>query len=236
MDNTARWAIAGAAIGICMLLLFLSLVSASSITYGQSTDADLKYPCINNGTYCSAAAKCNITIFDPDNNIVINNEQMTNSGAYHNYTLNASQTALIGTYQDSMICIDGAQGYSTFEHDITRTGEATKDFDVLPLVIAFSSALLILMALAIVTGKNHPILGVSLSVITLFLVNPMIQLATVFMSDNFKSSLLMGNINAIQSIVTFLSYAVIVYIIVYVLVQIISSFNKAKQDRLEGIN
>ena len=211
-------------------------VSAATITYKQGTDVNLKYPCINNGTYCSDTAACNITIFDPDNAVVVNNKNMTNEGAFHSYQLNVTQTAMIGTYQDSMVCVDaGNQGYSTFEHDITRTGEATKNFDVLPLIIAFVAGLIILMTLAIVTGSNHPALSVGLSVITLFLINPMIQLATLFMADNFKSPLLMANINAIQSIVTFLSYAIIVYIIVYILIQTISNYNSAKEAKMEGL-
>ena len=144
---------------------------------------------------------------------------------------------MIGTYQDSMICTDGGlNGYSTFSHDITRTGEATKGFDVLPLIMAFIAALVILMTMAIVSGKNHPVLGVGLSVITIFLINPMIQLATLFMADNFRSEILKDNINAIQGIVTFLSYVIIVYIIVYILIQVISNYNSAKAARLDGIN
>ena len=237
MADVTRWAIAGTFIAIAVILLMLSFVSAETITYQQGEIVDLKYPCINNGTYCSGTAACNITIFDPSNAVVVNNKAMTNLGAWHNYTLTALQTAMIGTYQDSMICTDGGlNGYSTFSHDITRTGEATKGFDVLPLIMAFIAALVILMTMAIVSGKNHPVLGVGLSVITIFLINPMIQLATLFMADNFRSEILKDNINAIQGIVTFLSYVIIVYIIVYILIQVISNYNSAKAARLDGIN
>ena len=103
------------------MFLFLGIVSAA--TYEQSKELDLKVPCINNNTFCSASATCNITILYPNSSNLIYGVAMTNAGTYHNYVLDGNQTAVSGEYSTTVVCADGAEnGYSTFIFNINPTG------------------------------------------------------------------------------------------------------------------
>ncbi|UCD20528.1 MAG: hypothetical protein JSW08_01985 [archaeon] len=98
-------------------------VIAPDQTFTRGDTIDLKIPCFNNGTYCSGSATCNLTIDYPNGTVMVDNQLMTNSVAYHNYTLPDSD--VIGTYFCSTTCVDGGNtGYSRYTFDITTTGFA----------------------------------------------------------------------------------------------------------------
>lgn len=115
-------------IGMFLLLL---LTESSSATIDeirfigeQNTFIDVKENCFNNNTYCSDTAKCNITIINPDNIIIINSSKMTNRGSYHNLTLNNTHTNLLGVYEATAMCIDKtSNGFDTFYFKITPNGD-----------------------------------------------------------------------------------------------------------------
>ena len=107
-------------------MLFLLPVISSQQIYSEATEINLKVPCFNNNTYCSSSTECNITIIKYDGDILVDNLLMTNNTAYHNYTLNKTQTEDSGEYRASVICNDaGDLGKSTFDYIITPTGKAT---------------------------------------------------------------------------------------------------------------
>lgn len=102
-------------------ILLISLVSAA--TYEQSKELDLKVPCINNNTFCSGSATCNLTILYPNSTALVFGVAMTNAGTYHNYTLDGNQTTVLGEYSTTVVCTDGSEGgYSTFIYKINPTG------------------------------------------------------------------------------------------------------------------
>ncbi len=110
-----------------MFLLLGSFVIAEQV-FQQDTIVDLKVPCVNNNTYCSDASVCNITIYDSEQNVVINNQVMQNQTAYHNYTLNITNTANNGEFTRNVLCFDnGIRGYSSDTYLITPTGKALDD-------------------------------------------------------------------------------------------------------------
>ena len=101
-----------------------------------------KKPCLNNGTYCSAAAVCNYTIFaPPDNTLLIDNERATNQVAYHNITFTTTE---IGIYQVDMVCQDGTlNGAETLYFEITGSG-FNDTFGFYILVLVFSIGIMVL--------------------------------------------------------------------------------------------
>jgi hypothetical protein len=102
-------------------MLFISFASASLI-YRTDETFDIKIPCVNNGTYCSASALCNITVSYPSGSIDINNQQMTYQSSFFNYTHLA--TSIQGKYPAFVQCSDGTvNGASTFDFQITQTGK-----------------------------------------------------------------------------------------------------------------
>jgi len=176
-------------IGMVILLIPLVLATTDEIRFiaEQNTALDITEPCFNNDTYCSSASKCNITIKDPSQQVVINNLEMTNQGAYHNYTLNSYHLNNTGVYESSVICKDGIyNGYDNFYFKVTPNGQE------LSLVqgIIYVILLIMLMILIILTilgaysldGKNKYDFGGKLVKIN---VNKYIKIGLFFMSYLF---------------------------------------------------
>jgi len=75
---------------ISIIFLVLPLIMAATDTndvddsFQINTRIDYKKPCFNNGTYCSAAATCNYTVFNPDNTILVDNLTGTNQVSFYN--------------------------------------------------------------------------------------------------------------------------------------------------------
>lgn len=94
-----------------------------------------KKPCFNNGTYCSAAATCNFTIYNPDNSLLINNQLGTNQGSYYNISFSVSN---LGVYKVDMTCKDGTlTGAETLYFEVTGSGMNTSfGFYVIILLIS----------------------------------------------------------------------------------------------------
>jgi|TARA_R100000750_G_scaffold62697_2_gene57431 hypothetical protein len=112
-------------ISLAFILMFVTtFVSAENLVYVQGELADIKVPCINNNTYCSAASTCDLTVINPESVILLNNTRMTRQTAFHNYTLNTSDTATNGEYTRNVFCNDGTDnGFSSVSFFITPTGE-----------------------------------------------------------------------------------------------------------------
>lgn len=111
---------------LIILLVPLALATTDEIRFiaQQSTALDITEPCFNNNTYCSGASTCNITVKDPAQQVVINNLLMTNSGAYHNYTLSSYHLNDTGVYESTVICKDGIyNGYDNFYFKVTYHGK-----------------------------------------------------------------------------------------------------------------
>lgn len=131
--------------GICILLL---IGIASAATYEQSKGLDLKVPCINNNTFCSSSATCNITILNPDTTILIEGKAMDNKGTYYNYSLNTGQTSTLGEYTVTIACKDGSEnGYTTFNYKITETGEEGGNYIIAVYIILILAWLLFIIGM-----------------------------------------------------------------------------------------
>lgn len=89
-------------------LMLLPLVVAA--TYSQNSVADIKHPVRVNDGLPSSAANCNISIYYPNGTTFIpfGNMTISDDNNYFNYTLNTSQTTIIGTYLYDVTCVDGS--------------------------------------------------------------------------------------------------------------------------------
>lgn len=139
-----------------LLLIPLALATTDELRFlaEQDTEIDIKEPCFNNATYCSSTATCNLTILDPNHNILINNIQMQNQNAYHNFTLNTSATNPLGVYEATVMCMDGTgNGFDTFYFKITPNGQEPSTVQGIVYVVL----LFIFMILATMTilGAYH---------------------------------------------------------------------------------
>lgn len=112
-----------------ILLIFIfsiSLISAEqeNPTFTLNNEVDLKLTCTVNGSVCSAAAECNITIKYPNETTLIDSESMTNNdNGIFNITINESLLSLVSNYNWDLFCCDGTEcgeGHGTFV--VTPTG------------------------------------------------------------------------------------------------------------------
>lgn len=118
-----------------LLVLIILVSSVSAIDYYKyNTVIDYKKPCFNNLTYCSGTATCNITVFDPENSVVINNQLMTNKVAYFNYSI--SNRTILGEYRADIVCFDaGFKGANSFFFEVTGNGKSNPGTGIIILFI-----------------------------------------------------------------------------------------------------
>ena len=104
-------------------VFLISLVSAQLI-FKQSEEVDIKIVCINAG-FCSVATQCNVSVFSPTETTILDGVQATQAAslAFHNITLNSTQTEELGEYRVGGFCKDGSVTQVVdFVFDITKTG------------------------------------------------------------------------------------------------------------------
>jgi len=102
---------------------------------------DYKKPCFNNGTYCSINAKCNYTIFNPDNTILVQDLEATNNLSFHNISFSTNN---IGIYKVDMTCVDGGlKGAETLYFEVTGSG-FNNTIGFYALILIFSIGVMVL--------------------------------------------------------------------------------------------
>lgn len=121
-----------------LLLLSIVIVLSSFAHAGdgekqQSVPLNIIHTVSFNGIPTTSAS-CNITVFDPDNNVIVSAAPMTAiaSSKTYNYTLNASQNSKIGDLCYDVACVQSNENNT--EHfciPITTTGKAYTTADSL---------------------------------------------------------------------------------------------------------
>ncbi len=86
----------------------MSTMSAE-LVFKQNTDIDLKIVCINAG-FCSGTAQCNVSVFDPNENVILDGVEATQSAslAFYNVTIIANLSAPSGEWRVGGFCKDGS--------------------------------------------------------------------------------------------------------------------------------
>ena len=219
---------------LLVLLLALPLALADDAVFKVNEVADLKIPCINNDTYCSAVAICNITIINPDGSTFVEDAVMTNSGSYFNYTLNESDTSVVGVYRTQITCFDGTEaGYNLIEFKINNSGMEGLIADALVPAI-------ILIALLVFCGfmawklpdEEYPIkfLFVGFAFVLMVL---MVRFGYLVANDDLVgvAGLLNTTFYILLPIVTFLF---IYFVVVKFAFGVLKTINKNYKDKRQG--
>ena len=122
-----------------IISLFITLASAleSDYIYKAGQTINFKNPCINNGTFCSGSAVCNLTVLNPDGTVFIDDIAMANQGNYFNYTFPKTHT--LGYYYYTQTCNDGGlMGVDDGYIQITPTGDTNiLGFFIIIFLLAF---------------------------------------------------------------------------------------------------
>lgn len=153
--NMAR--VIGIFIASLIIVLFtMTCVSAASsisisrltYTYKVGSQIDIRNPCYYNGANCPPTTTCDLTVYDPENNVIINNQPMTYGGSFFNYTLPDANYS-IGSYKSDMVCsYSGISGSQRFYLDIGTGGNQS-------LFIILSIASLLLLLVAVLLKNNY---------------------------------------------------------------------------------
>jgi len=135
-------------IGLLLIIPLIAFVSAEEVndlpTYKMGKAANLSIQCLNNNTYCSAAAVCNLTLSTPDGVLVVSNARMTNQISFHNYTLTPSHTLVQGVHSANVVCQDGAVATEPIQWNILLTPSGLNGvfgLTIIMFVIAYGLAL-----------------------------------------------------------------------------------------------
>jgi len=197
---------------ICLIFLIGLALAAS--TYQQSTDIDIKHPVRIDGAIPTNTV-CNITIYYPNNTLMVDFQPMTNNGSFYNYTIDSTFTGTKGIYNYDILCSNGelnsTQSYDFLinlggvEPSTSRTDTTTRN-----IIIFFGLA--IFCFIGFIFTKKFPVkaslflimiwfilMGLSISFISLQdeVVNPTIEsffssfLAISFIANWFIFSFIM---------------------------------------------
>ena len=133
-----------------LMMLGLSTVSAigfpivPSYQYQVYSEINIKNSCYFNSTFCPATTTCNITVYNPNNDVIVNNKNMTYGGAYFEYIIPDSGNLSVGFYKCDMICTNGGySGTESFYIEIITGGNIS-----LFIILAIASILILIFAIA----------------------------------------------------------------------------------------
>ncbi|KKN56539.1 hypothetical protein LCGC14_0571170 [marine sediment metagenome] len=127
-----------------LLVSVLLFTSVSALVYKQNSPAVINLVCINAG-FCSSSAQCNVSVFSPAGNVILDGVQATQSASLANYnvTLNENQTIELGEYQVGGFCIDGSvTQLIDFTFEVTPTG-FSNIFDFYLIILIVSAVVII---------------------------------------------------------------------------------------------
>ncbi len=134
-------------------LFLLTFVSSAEPKYigKQYGDIVIIETCVVRGFSCPSDFLCNITIADPNLNVIVLNQPMTRNDTMYNYTF--TSTDLLGDYEYNVFCSNiTLSGNQEETLKITTTGRESKVKTTIILLI--SALVLFLVAILI---KNHSV-------------------------------------------------------------------------------
>jgi len=194
---------------ICILLPIVT--AGTSFIFQKETNADIKIECLDlNNSFCEESTACQITIYYPNQSIMISNESMSHNAVYFNYTLDSSQIKAIGEYGVFTSCQGDENGFSTFNFLVTASGQEKINFGE-GLSLFGSLIVIIIIAIFFFTisflFQNYAVKLVFIGLASMILV----------ISVLFALVTVMQNLGGYQSFVEgYTSFWLIIKILVYV--------------------
>ena len=136
-------------LALIMGIFLLTLVSAESYRGTQYEDVNIVETCVVNGFPCPNDFLCNITISNPDNDLIVLNIPMERNDTIYNYTF--VSTDILGNYDINVYCSNVTlSGNAESSLEITTTGREPKV--MITLLLLLSALVLFVLALYL---KNH---------------------------------------------------------------------------------
>lgn len=129
---------------IVLVFLIVPLVSADNQLpeaqyYAQQYSfLDINRGCIMNGAYCSPSTNCNLTLYNPNGNVLLANKPMSNNISFYNVSV--GQLIDFGYHKADMTCsINNLSGSDTFYIEVTADGKPSQTFpyQIVIIIIGF---------------------------------------------------------------------------------------------------
>lgn len=158
-------------------MFFISLTSATSYLGTQYEDVNIVETCVVDGFPCPSDFLCNITISNPDNDLIVLNSPMTRNDTIYNYTF--TSTDVLGDYDLNVYCSNVTlSGNAESSLEITTTGrDVNPTLTIIILAVALSLFLIALFikshAVGFIAGILMVISGVNILVYGLTYINDM---------------------------------------------------------------
>jgi len=119
--------------------------------------------------------------------------------------------------------------------EVTKNGFDSASQNFYPLIISIISIILILLTLAFILHQDHGILAVGFAGIGFYMLVPLLNTANMALENSYYDSGISGMIGTITTILTWMDYVLIIYIIVYIFIKVISGYNQDAKEKMEGL-
>lgn len=142
---------------IIFFLLFLTMLSFAyavdnSQVFQLNNNVTIKQSCYYNNTWCDDTTLCNITITNPQDNIILNNGEMTYQTTYFSRAL--GELNLAGTYKAYMVCSShGLSGFQDFTFLVSRTGAELSSYNIVLYIIGIIGILAFAILMLFLANK-----------------------------------------------------------------------------------
>lgn len=182
--------------------MILPVVKAdvNPVYYTRNSTVNYTQPCINNGSLCSTAALCNVTILYANDSALIYNKNMTNSNnGFFSTLLYPNQTSMNGVYKSYIFCIDGtAKGYSINQFTITQNGQPPANNSLFIFInILFIIAVVLVITTLLIAFIKLAMLDYRLSDLLLALGSVLLLLTVIYLSSYIIDPFIMNFSNAL---------------------------------------
>lgn len=105
------------------------LITEQIPSFEFNTQFDLKRACFDRGFFCDSAFVCNLTITKSDGTLMVDNQLMTRTGSYYNFTVDQGNNSRLGNSNAIMSCNNVSDGGpDTFVVQITGDGNPYRVF------------------------------------------------------------------------------------------------------------
>lgn len=151
-----------------LIILPLCFAELEAKEFMVDTNIPISMPCVNNGSLCSATAKCNISIYYPNSTQLTKSQGMTNDLGIFNFTINSSFTKTPGRYDTIVNCNDAPFSGSTMTYFFIRRRIITTPMEGTRLIGVIFGLLIMIAAFFIMAMQNkHKFLKWACSVLAM---------------------------------------------------------------------